>query len=68
MHSLEVVEFYVVYSLLIEKFYPFSSYIMVIVSNTQSDGQEWGKGVHKAATLLNISKARSHFEQFIPRS
>ncbi|KAL7443801.1 hypothetical protein ACHAXM_009162 [Skeletonema potamos] len=43
--------------------------IMVIVSSKpQVNGQEWGTGVHKAATLLNIQKARSHFEQFIPRS
>ncbi len=46
-----------------------NTYIMVIVSSkTQVNGQEWGTGVHKAATLLNIQKARSHFEQFIPRS
>lgn len=46
-----------------------NTYIMVIVSSkTQINGQEWGTGVHKAATLLNIQKARSHFEQFIPRS
>ena len=42
---------------------------MVIVSNTAQNGsKEWGKGVQKAATLLNIQKARGHFEQFIPRS
>lgn len=47
----------------------FIRYIMVIVSNTAQNGsQEWGKGVQKAATLLNIQKARGHFEQFIPRS
>jgi Ras-related GTP-binding protein A/B len=46
-----------------------NTYIMVIVSSKpQINGQEWGSGVHKAATLLNIQKARSHFEQFIPRS
>jgi len=46
-----------------------NTYIMVIVSSKpQVNGQEWGTGVHKAATLLNIQKARSHFEQFIPRS
>jgi hypothetical protein len=42
---------------------------MVIVSNTaQNGGLEWGRGVQTAATLLNIQKARGHFEQFIPRS
>ena len=46
-----------------------NTYIMVIVSSKpQINGQEFGSGVHKAATLLNIQKARSHFEQFIPRS
>lgn len=46
-----------------------NTYIMVIVSNpAQSNGQDWGRGTHKAATLMNIQKARSHFEQFIPRS
>ncbi|KAL7483724.1 hypothetical protein ACHAW6_009364 [Cyclotella cf. meneghiniana] len=46
-----------------------NTYIMVIVSNTTQNGrQQWGRGVHTAATLLNIQKARSHFEQFIPRS
>jgi hypothetical protein len=45
-----------------------NTYIMVIVSNTAQNSQEWGRGVQKAATLLNIQKARSHFEQFIPRS
>ena len=43
-----------------------NTYIMVILSNNAH--QEWGQGVQKAATLLNIQKARSHFEQFIPRS
>lgn len=43
-----------------------NTYIMVIVSN---NGQpDWGSGTQKAATLMNIEKARSHFEQFIPRS
>ena len=45
-----------------------NTYIMVIVSSKQQVNGEWGTGVHKAATLLNIQKARSHFEQFIPRS
>eukprot|EP00581_Thalassiosira_minuscula_P007529 CAMPEP_0183702024 /NCGR_PEP_ID=MMETSP0737-20130205/255_1 /TAXON_ID=385413 /ORGANISM="Thalassiosira miniscula, Strain CCMP1093" /LENGTH=420 /DNA_ID=CAMNT_0025928557 /DNA_START=196 /DNA_END=1458 /DNA_ORIENTATION=- len=46
-----------------------NTYIMVIVSNGAGrDGQDWGYGTQKAATLLNIQKARSHFEQFIPRS
>lgn len=46
-----------------------NTYIMVIVSNTgQNANQDWGRGTHKAATLMNIQKARSHFEQFIPRS
>jgi len=45
-----------------------NTYIMVIVSNTGQNGQDWGSGTQKAATLLNIQKARSHFEQFIPRS
>jgi len=40
----------------------------VIVSNTGPNSQDWGHGTHKAATLMNIQKARSHFEQFIPRS
>ena len=45
-----------------------NTYIMVIVSNTGPNSQDWGHGTHKAATLMNIQKARSHFEQFIPRS
>lgn len=45
-----------------------NTYIMVIVSNTGNKGQNWGEGTQKAATLMNIQKARSHFEQFIPRS
>eukprot|EP00579_Thalassiosira_antarctica_P001895 CAMPEP_0201871324 /NCGR_PEP_ID=MMETSP0902-20130614/4273_1 /ASSEMBLY_ACC=CAM_ASM_000551 /TAXON_ID=420261 /ORGANISM="Thalassiosira antarctica, Strain CCMP982" /LENGTH=413 /DNA_ID=CAMNT_0048397273 /DNA_START=97 /DNA_END=1338 /DNA_ORIENTATION=- len=45
-----------------------NTYIMVIVSNTRQNGQDWGYGTQKAATLLNIQKARGHFEQFIPRS
>lgn len=46
-----------------------NTYIMVIVSNTGQNGNgDWGRGTYKAATLLNIQKARSHFEQFIPRS
>mmetsp|Transcript_7084 Transcript_7084/g.13205 ORF Transcript_7084/g.13205 Transcript_7084/m.13205 type:complete len:416 (-) Transcript_7084:29-1276(-) len=44
-----------------------NTYIMVIVSNTGQHGQDWGNGTQKAATLMNIQKARSHFEQFIPR-
>mmetsp|Transcript_23929 Transcript_23929/g.50066 ORF Transcript_23929/g.50066 Transcript_23929/m.50066 type:complete len:416 (+) Transcript_23929:127-1374(+) len=44
-----------------------NTYIMVIVSNTGQNGQDWGSGTQKAATLMNIQKARSHFEQFIPR-
>lgn len=43
-----------------------NTYIMVIVSNNGQ--QDWGSGTQKAATLMNIQKARSHFEQFIPRS
>ena len=45
-----------------------NTYIMVIVSNTGPNSQDWGRGTRKAATLMNIQKARSHFEQFIPRS
>ena len=47
-----------------------NTYIMVIVSNKSSRGQlnDWGRETRKAATLMNIQKARSHFEQFIPRS
>ena len=46
-----------------------NTYIMVIVSNTGPNScQDWGRGTQKAATLMNIQKARSHFEQFIPRS
>ncbi len=55
-----------------------NTYIMVIVSNKSSGsaGQQkirgqlndWGRETRKAATLMNIQKARSHFEQFIPRS
>ena len=46
-----------------------NTYIMVIVSNIGQNGNgDWGRGTYKAATLLNIQKARSHFEQFIPRS
>ena len=46
-----------------------NTYIMVIVSHTgQNSGQDWSGGTQKAATLMNIKKARSHFEQFIPRS
>ncbi|KAL7548782.1 hypothetical protein ACHAWF_012035 [Thalassiosira exigua] len=47
-----------------------NTYIMVIVSNpASSNGQDWGRGMpQKASTLMNIQKARSHFEQFIPRS
>ncbi len=57
-----------------------NTYIMVIVSNKSSSsssaGQQkirgplndWGRETRKAATLMNIQKARSHFEQFIPRS
>jgi len=43
-----------------------NTYIMVIVSNTGQ--KDWGHGTQKAATLKNIQQARSHFEQFIPRS
>ena len=78
MHSLQTRECYLVHNFLsLKLFEPNSSsfllllyrYIMVIVSNTaQNGGQEWGRGVQTAATLLNIQKARSHFEQFIPRS
>jgi len=47
-----------------------NTYIMVIVSNQnlEGGGQDWSSGAKTAATLLNIQKARSHFEQFIPRS
>lgn len=45
-----------------------NTYIMVIVSNNGQSSQDWGGGTRKAATLMNIQKARSHFEQFIPRS
>ena len=45
-----------------------NTYIMVIVSNSSQNAQDWSHGTHKAATLMNIQKARSHFEQFIPRS
>lgn len=53
-----------------------NTYIMVIVSNKGGTGQQknrgqlndWGRETRKAATLMNIQKARSHFEQFIPRS
>ena len=46
-----------------------NTYIMVIVSHTgQNSRQDWSGGTQKAATLMNIKKARSHFEQFIPRS
>ncbi|KAL3772089.1 hypothetical protein ACHAW5_004927 [Stephanodiscus triporus] len=46
-----------------------NTYIMVIVSHAgQNSGQDWGRETRKAATLMNIQKARSHFEQFIPRS
>lgn len=52
-----------------------NTYIMVIVSNTTASGgqknrgqNDWGRETRKAATLMNIQKARSHFEKFIPRS
>jgi len=49
-----------------------NTYIMVIVSNKnqRNRGQQndWGRETRKAATLMNIQRARSHFEQFIPRS
>lgn len=46
-----------------------NTYIMVIVSHAgHNGGQDWGRETRKAATLMNIQKARSHFEQFIPRS
>ena len=42
-----------------------NTYIMVIVSKTGQNGQDWGHGTQKAATLLNIQKARSHFEPIV---
>jgi hypothetical protein len=47
-----------------------NTYIMVIVSHAgqNNGGQDWGRETRKAVTLMNIQKARSHFEQFIPRS
>ncbi|KAL3822077.1 hypothetical protein ACHAXA_000145 [Cyclostephanos tholiformis] len=47
-----------------------NTYIMVIVSHAghNSSDQDWGRETRKAVTLMNIQKARSHFEQFIPRS
>ena len=44
----------------IDAFTP-NTYIMVIVSNTGPNSQDWGHGTRKAATLMNIQKARSHF-------
>ncbi|KAL7431466.1 hypothetical protein ACHAXH_007143 [Discostella pseudostelligera] len=49
-----------------------NTYIMVIVSNKNQRNRgkqnDWGRETRKAATLMNIQRARSHFEQFIPRS
>lgn len=45
-----------------------NTYIMVIVSHPAGGQDDWGRETRKAATLMNIQKARSHFEQFIPRS
>jgi len=49
-----------------------NAYITVIVSHPiqhQNGSQDnWGRETCKAVTLMNIQKARSHFEQFIPRS
>ena len=45
-----------------------NTYIMVIVSHPAGGQDDWGRETRKAATLMNIQTARSHFEQFIPRS